>query len=162
MERARISELDALASRQSDDDPFYLIHAGWLTQWRVFVAQNGPKPGPITNHLLLTDSTANDGRAPASSLATASSTPLPNLKRGDDYRALHGLVWQELFKLYGGGPTILRPTSDIYVEARSTQTQPTATRHNENDQEGDDEEPTDEDDEAEEIEVDTPHATSKH
>ena len=98
-ERKRIAEVDSLASKQAADDPFLLIHSGWLQQWRAFVSSNGPRPGAITNQLLF----ESDG-----------STLLPNLQRGDHYRALHGMVWQELWNIYGGGPVIERPSVDIY------------------------------------------------
>jgi len=107
-EKARIQRVDEIASRQSTDDPFYLIHSPWLQQWRAFVMTGGPRPGPITNHLLLQP----DG-----------ATVLPNLKRGEHYRALHGLVWQELWQIYGGGPVIRRPTLDIYGANQQQQQQ---------------------------------------
>ena len=34
----------------------------------------------------------------------------PGLKWGEHYKGLHGIVWQGLFALYGGGPPIVRPT----------------------------------------------------
>ena len=99
-ERARIAAIDTQANKQSADDPFFLIHSPWLQQWRAFVSAGGPRPGPITNHLLF----EADGR-----------TLLPNLVRLDHYRALHGLVWNELQAIYGGGPIIKRPSVDIYA-----------------------------------------------
>ena len=99
-ERARIAAVDALAAKQSLNDPFFLIHSPWLQQWRAFVSAGGPRPGAISNHLLF----ESDG-----------ATLLAGLKRADHYRALHGLVWSELQTIYGGGPVIQRPTVDLYT-----------------------------------------------
>ena len=35
-----------------------------------------------------------------------------------DYRGLHGTVWDELLRCYGGGPEIVRRKLDIYDESR--------------------------------------------
>lgn len=118
-ERARIAAIDTQANRQAADDPFFLIHSPWLQQWRAFVSAGGPRPGPITNHLLFEP----DGR-----------TLLPNLARLDHYRALHGLVWNELQAIYGGGPIIKRPTVDIYAAAQPTMVDDDDTEEQEEDE----------------------------
>lgn len=147
-ERQRITEADAIASKQSEDDPFFLIHAEWLQQWRSFVSQNGPRPGPITNHRLMRDDDPNQ--------------ILPGLQRGTDYRSLHGLVWQELWKLYGGGPVIERPTSDIYIRTKpkSPDTPMDADEEEEGEEDGDTDGDSGDLDVDGEIEVDGPPAST--
>ena len=100
-ERKRISALDNEATHNSlPTDSFYLIHDDWLRQWRAFIQEKGQRPGPITNHLLL----------------DADSKPRPGLVKVRDYRGLHGTVWDELLRCYGGGPVIVRKRLDIYEE----------------------------------------------
>ena len=100
-ERKRISALDNEATHHSlPTDPFYLIHDDWLRQWRAFIQEKGARPGPITNQQLLD----KEGR------------PRPGLVKVRDYRGLHGTVWEELLRCYGGGPVIVRKRLDIYEE----------------------------------------------
>ena len=100
-ERKRISALDNEATHASlPSDPFYLIHDDWLRQWRAFIQEKGQRPGPITNQLLLDEQ----------------GVPKPGLVKVRDYRGLHGTVWDELLRCYGGGPVIVRKRLDIYEE----------------------------------------------
>jgi hypothetical protein len=82
-----------------------MIHSGWLQEWRAFVQDKGPRPGPISNEHLF----EADGR-----------TLLADLKRGEHYRALHGMVWNALHEIYGGGPLIERAALDIYAPPMKT------------------------------------------
>lgn len=98
-EKTRISNLDREAGRTATrDDPLYMIDALWLTQWRKFAVENGPRPGPISNDRLLTET----------------GEPRAGLKKKADYRGLHSKVWAGLHELYGGGPAIVRDEMDIY------------------------------------------------
>ena len=113
-EKRRISVLDTQASQQSNNsDPFYLIHDQWLRQWREFIADKGPRPGPISNQMLFETVTpaTTDGAAAAGS---GEMRLKKGLQKMNDYRGLHGLVFRELHKLYGGGPAIIRATMNIY------------------------------------------------
>lgn len=101
-ERDCIGAVDAEASKTASQyDPFYIVHTEWLNQWREFVQQDGKRPGPITNHLLV----QSDG-----------VTPIQNLQKSIDYRGLHGVVFRELLKIYGGGPVLVRGKLNIYDE----------------------------------------------
>jgi ubiquitin carboxyl-terminal hydrolase 20/33 len=106
-ERARIAKVDALAASQPADgsSSYLMIHSGWLQEWRAFVQDKGPRPGPISNEHLF----EADGR-----------TLLADLKRGEHYRALHGMVWNALHEIYGGGPRIERAALDIYAPPMKT------------------------------------------
>ena len=108
-ERKRISALDNEATHNSlPTDAFYLIHDDWLRQWRAFIQEKGQRPGPVTNHMLL----------------DAEGRPRPGLVKVRDYRGLHGTVWDELLRCYGGGPVIVRKRLDIYEEEGTTPVEP--------------------------------------
>ena len=123
-ERKRISALDNEATHNSlPSDPFYLIHDDWLRQWRAFIQEKGQRPGPITNHMLL----------------DAEGRPRPGLVKVRDYRGLHGTVWEELLRCYGGGPVIVRKRLDIYEEddvARGGGTQQEEQKEEKEEQDG--------------------------
>jgi ubiquitin carboxyl-terminal hydrolase 20/33 len=138
-EKKRIAAVDAQASQQTmDGSPFLMISAVWLNQWRAFVSNNGPRPGPITNELLF----QSDGQ-----------TLLPDLKRGEHYRALHQIVWQALVDIYSGGPVIQRPTLDIYCQ------QPPIEQMTDEPQSTEDE---DEEEEVQEIETEPQQMHQQH
>lgn len=99
-ERKEIEALDFECTRTAiPGDPYWLIHDGWLTQWRKYVTSGGDKPGPITNDALLQE----DGITPKEGI------------RVSDYRGLHEPVWNVLAEKYGGGPVICRGTLNIYA-----------------------------------------------
>jgi len=47
-------------------------------------------------------------------ISESNSELKPNLKLNQDYRGVNKEVWQIFQSLYGGGPTIVRETLDIY------------------------------------------------
>ena len=49
-------------------------------------------------------------------LLDAEGKPRPGLVKVLDYRGLHGTVWDELLRCYGGGPVIVRKRLDIYED----------------------------------------------
>jgi ubiquitin carboxyl-terminal hydrolase 20/33 len=99
-EKKRIHALDQEATRSAaQNEPFYLINDHWLSEWRQYIAGSGPRPGKISN----TDLFEADG-----------ATVKQDLQKGVHYRGLHGIVWKELLRVYGGGPTIMRTKLNIY------------------------------------------------
>jgi DUSP domain len=107
MELQTISELD----KNDFQSMFYLIHAGWINKWKEFVfnkseSSSSPAgvlpPGPISNHLLFTDSECK--------------IPKPKLKAAIDYRGLNERVWEAYYNIYGGGPVLIRKKLTIYEE----------------------------------------------
>lgn len=80
---------------------WYLISADWLVAWGQFKTGTGPPPGPIGNDRLMVDET----------------NPRPNLIRGTHYRGINRRVWEYFVRAYGGGPTIVRKTINIYAAA---------------------------------------------
>ena len=71
-------------------DECYLIHTKWLLAWLRFVFDeiNGSFPKEISNNALLEGNRLKHG--------------LPK----KDFRVLSQLVWEFLFRKYGGGPVI--------------------------------------------------------
>ena len=132
-ERKRISALDNEASVHSlPTDPFYLIHDDWLRRWRAFIGGSNVRPGPITNAALLNP----DG------------TPREGLLKVRDYRGLHGSVWEELLRCYGGGPEIVRRRLDIYDDGqdRREEADDSAAQQAEQQQDGSDDKAAQRDD----------------
>jgi hypothetical protein len=72
-------------------DECYLIQAEWLQQWLDFATGKSFPPGSISNKSLLN--------------GVGDSTN-PSLIPKRDYRPVSKLVWEYLFKLYGGGPVV--------------------------------------------------------
>lgn len=73
------------------EDECFIISTIWHTEWIDFVMKKTSKPpGEITNTLLLQDK----------------DNLRPGLKPRKDYRPINKLVWEFLFRLYGGGPVI--------------------------------------------------------
>lgn len=77
-----------------------MIASSWLLAWDAYV-KGGPRPGPVSNHLLFED----DGK----SLKTG-------MKSRIDYKGLYFHEFDGLIKLFGGGPVIARSTTDIYSD----------------------------------------------
>lgn len=85
----------------SDASLWYLVDVEWLGEWKQFVTQKGPLPGPINNSRLISKET---GRA------------RPNLKPVDDYRGVNSTIWSFWHSRYGGGPVVRRKMLDLYAE----------------------------------------------
>ena len=97
-EREHIESLDSTKKVGQ----WFIIESAWLSQWRDFV--NGEeRPGRIDNRKLV--------EADADGVYVARE----NLKKADDYRAVNHKVWAYFMSRYGGGPTLVRPTVDIYA-----------------------------------------------
>lgn len=99
-EKTKIFAIDAQAPRGKGVG---IIHKPWLVSWNAYVSSNGPRPGPISNHLLCEEEGEDKVK--------------PNLVKEQDYQALKEAVWEALLAIYGGGPPILRETTNLYPEA---------------------------------------------
>lgn len=80
----------------------------WIYKWKSFV--NGvtvEAPGPITN-LDLYESYMKDNQE---LLALKDG-----LVRNKDYKMANEYVWNFLYYVYGGGPSIVRKEKDIYSD----------------------------------------------
>lgn len=99
-ERRRQEEKDIQALDTSTIRPgehWYLICANWLVRWGQFKSGAGPPPGPISNDRLVVE-----------------GQPRPNLVRGTHYRGVNRRVWGYFHRIYGGGPTIIRRSINVY------------------------------------------------
>jgi len=113
--RSSNSRMDprALEARQQEEKEFirqhdtpesqlwFLVDVQWLTEWKQFVTQKGPLPGPIDNSRLLDRET---GR------------PRPGLRPVDDYRGVNSSIWTFWHERYGGGPVVRRKQLNIYSQ----------------------------------------------
>ncbi len=97
-----------------------MVSAEWLSQWKSFISNKVKQgqadtirmsenpavgvlpPGPISNHTLF------------ASIKESSSELKSDLQLNTDYRGVNREVWQIFQSLYGGGPTIVRESLDIY------------------------------------------------
>lgn len=96
IEKAELYSVDAVTSQF-----WFLISEKFLYAWRDFIDKDGPRPLTIDNTCLVDEK----------------GKPKPNLISGVDYRGLHPTVWTKLFKIYKGGPPIVRSELDIYSPA---------------------------------------------
>jgi len=78
---------------------WYLVDVQWLQEWKLFVTQKGPLPGPIDNSRLL----ERNGR------------PRAGLRPVDDYRGVNSAIWSFWHERYGGGPEVRRKQLDLYT-----------------------------------------------
>jgi ubiquitin carboxyl-terminal hydrolase 20/33 len=76
---------------------WYLISSEWLVSWGQFKSGTGAPPGPISNDHLMRD-----------------NEPRLNLLRGAHYRGVNRNVWQYFYRIYGGGPMLVRKSINIY------------------------------------------------
>lgn len=95
-EEKEIQSLDTSSIRSGEH--WYLICADWLVRWGQFKSGADPPPGPISNDRLIVD-----------------GQPRPNLVRGTHYRGVNRRVWGYFHHIYGGGPTIVRKSINIYA-----------------------------------------------
>mmetsp|Transcript_41711 Transcript_41711/g.69502 ORF Transcript_41711/g.69502 Transcript_41711/m.69502 type:complete len:666 (+) Transcript_41711:72-2069(+) len=84
--------------------PWYMISCTWVQKWLAYCTGGSPRPGPIDNISLV---------------GPDFKTPKPWLKKSavgytGDYRVISKKAWDYLFNMYGGGPTISRPSPDLY------------------------------------------------
>eukprot|EP00929_Paragymnodinium_shiwhaense_P016117 TRINITY_DN12430_c0_g1_i1.p1 TRINITY_DN12430_c0_g1~~TRINITY_DN12430_c0_g1_i1.p1 ORF type:complete len:446 (+),score=58.30 TRINITY_DN12430_c0_g1_i1:139-1476(+) len=101
LDARRCEERDfVLAHDTSDTDIWYLVDVAWLTEWKRFVSQGEPPPGPLRPEALIDRRTGQ---------------PRPNLKPIHHYRGVNANVWSYWAQLYGGGPPIRRRKLDLYA-----------------------------------------------
>jgi len=105
----------------------YIISSEWLFKWKCFVqnkiSRNADKklaaevrksenaaigilpPGPITNRNLFREKETGEEHLIKE-----------GLQMDKDYKSVCKEVWDKFNNIYGGGPVIIRKTSDIYSE----------------------------------------------
>ena len=102
------SEVHRIRMEDTVKQDHYLIHEGWIRNWKRFVQNchhptgrgtfmGTPPPGEISNHSLVDE-----------------KGPKPNKKLGRDYRAVSKEIWDLFLEIYGGGPLLYRETQDLY------------------------------------------------
>ena len=102
-EKQRVCKLDS----SHDDKIWYIIDGEWLKDWKMFVnnkrsrAAFGARMSVNERIGILDPGTINNYK-----LLDFEGNPLPNLRKGQDYRAVNGEVWKVLHSTYGGGPVI--------------------------------------------------------
>lgn len=100
LEARRIAERNFVTTHDTTEtDLWYLIDVEWLSDWKLFVLQRGPLPGPIRNDVL---ADAHSGQ------------PRPNLELVSHYRGVNAVIWKYWVQRYGGGPAIRRVVLDLY------------------------------------------------
>lgn len=94
------------SSKFAPNDECYIVHSGWLQEWLDFAMEKKiDPPKGISNRLLL------DERGVGLK---------SNMKAKYDFRPINRLVWEFLFRLYGGGPVIVfRVPEGLPVDAYS-------------------------------------------
>mmetsp|Transcript_116850 Transcript_116850/g.330596 ORF Transcript_116850/g.330596 Transcript_116850/m.330596 type:complete len:426 (-) Transcript_116850:120-1397(-) len=102
LEARRVAERDFVLSHDSSNtDIWYLIDVGWLTEWKRFVSQGGPLPGPLRSEALVDRRT---GR------------PRPGLQPIHHYRGVNAEVWTYWCRQYGGNSPVRRRLLDLYAK----------------------------------------------
>jgi len=100
LERRQAEEKEFVRAHDTaESSVWYLVDVYWLQEWKQFVMQGGPMPGPIDNWRLL------DERG----------QPRRGLLTVEHYRGVNASVWAYWHKRYGGGPELRRRTLDLYA-----------------------------------------------
>ncbi|CAM9339819.1 unnamed protein product, partial [Laminaria digitata] len=100
-----------------------VVEEGWLVRWRKFVLGRGARryhaPGEIDNWSLLLYN-----QRVLTNICSLPPLFWQGLVLGEDYRVVNFNVWKYWRLVYGGGPSIGRPSKNIY--SRSATAYPTA------------------------------------
>ena len=83
------------SAKFSPNEECYLVHALWLQSWLDYAMEKRTHPPNAISNIELLDSEGVNLRR--------------NLKPKVDFRPVNRLVWEFLFRLYGGGPVIVFP-----------------------------------------------------
>ncbi|CAG8734379.1 6202_t:CDS:10 [Acaulospora morrowiae] len=98
--RKEKNDIDRMNSKTiGGGEYWYMISTTWLQCWHTFIA-GGLLPGSIDNTIFLRE----DGR------------PRPGMRRGIHYSAVNVKVWTYFEHSYGGGPTVVRASPDLYSQ----------------------------------------------
>ncbi|KAF4315371.1 hypothetical protein BBO99_00009665 [Phytophthora kernoviae] len=94
---------------------WFAVPAEWMSRWVLFVAKNGPDPGPITNHNLLSPGWETYG---SDNNPERAAVVRPELQIMKDFRFVTPMVWSLLSALHGTGeaPAIARYVLDMNSE----------------------------------------------
>ena len=99
VERDCLREVSVGGGGEEASSSVYIIDQLWFGQWKSFTEDDGPPPGPISNHRLVPHDTeqAHAGL------------------QAKHYRCVHASTWRVLQRKYGGGPAISRAAPDVYA-----------------------------------------------
>lgn len=104
LELALVLRYDSMKLKRRDC--WFMLDIQWLARWAAFAAQDGPLPGPISNHVLLEDGWEERMR---SNTPGRPDIPKRGLQRSRDYRAVTPMVWCLFAELHGLGEAPLLP-----------------------------------------------------
>lgn len=100
LEELRLVQRYDRSEIKAQDECWVLIDTEWISHWTQYASGKACRPGVVPNRALL----------------SFDKSPLPNLVKVRDYRAVNPMVYALYSEIYGtdGGPSVARYTVDLY------------------------------------------------